>query len=400
VEGNTVSRTFPLLMSIAAVIAVDAALCHQVGAADPTVQTTLVTIDDRLVECANRYRAAIEDYRRGDRTGAASAVARLHRADLGRVVAVLHAVRQTPRKYAAPGRATDLTTRAIAFRWDSRLIIAAGTFHLEASADAFDQDLARVLFATIATPLPGEPDELKRRGALSVGFYLLYTGDVRAASGHLSAAIKRWPNAATLLLTCATAFETEATGPYRVAQAEPAIGRPPGGGLTSDDQNPSARELSIRADLLRRAAVLLERVVSLTPASAEARVRLAHVRILLGDAGAAADGLAAALDANVASEWRYVALLLLAQIREGAAELDAAKALFEQAIAQWPTSQAAFVGLTHVLALQGQPQSAESVLERLFDPSVEHRDPWETYALGRRAGRSSVLQRLKAEFNP
>src|SRR5439155_4058894 len=137
------------------------------------------------------------------------------------------------------------------------------------------------------------------------------------------------------LVAYATALETEATSPYPVRAFTPSPMPQPrsrSGPLVSDDGNPTDRERSARMTKLRDAERALERALRVDSGAVEARVRLAHVRVVQKKDDQAIALLKDALASKPPVDWTYIADLMLGDIYQRAGQIQAAKELYESAV--------------------------------------------------------------------
>jgi tetratricopeptide (TPR) repeat protein len=368
-------------------------------------QQTTVRIDGKLLACATAYRAAVAQYKAGQDADAASAIARLDRAELRTVVAVLLKNREMPANVADPSaRARDPVGP---FVWDSSTLYAAGTLHVDLARAARQQsrlddyrfhiDLAHIVFVAAEHPQPGEPAGVAaHRSALAVALILLLDRNLALAHQYLANATKQWPDDAELLLTLGTVIETEATSPYPVRRAATSnwMRQPRGGAIVL---GPLDRERSARVALRRDAARAFERVLAIDD-RVEARIRLAHIHVLQKEDESAAALLEQSLAASPSREWEYVARMMLGDVRERAGQLPAATRLYERALTLCPEGQSAYLALSGVMFAAGDREAAEQVLERLFDRhlTVHADDPWWDYTLGSRPSEDALFAKLRA----
>ena len=130
----------------------------------------------------------------------------------------------------------------------------------------------------------------------------------------------------------------------------------------------------------RRAAAALR----VSPAAPEAALRLARVRMLLGQG----ESVRERLTDFVGRDWvprahAYLGRLLLGRLHLEAGETAEAERRFRDAMALDPVGQAARVALGRLLEQQGDRRAAATVLEPVLrgDPGMAI-DPWVDYLLG------------------
>jgi hypothetical protein len=136
---------------------------------------------------------------------------------------------------------------------------------------------------------------------------------------------------------------------------------------------------------LQQAHMHFSQAVALDPQLVEARVRLARVRTLLGNADAAVPELRAASSAATDPPVRYYAALFLGDAEQALGRYDAAKAAYEHAAALYPASQAPHLGLSLLAREGGDREQAQAALRKFLDVPAQRRsgsDPWWIYFMG------------------
>ena len=382
---------------------------------------TTVTIDRKLLQCAGAYRAAVEQYRAGHDAEAADAIARLDRSQLRTVAAVLLAAREVRANAAAPPTptASDPMITFLPFRWDTKMLRAAGMLHIDTALTAYSASrfndfkfhtaIALVVFTAADQP-QGEPAASTgstRRVALAMGLTLLGrvgNRNIVLARQYLADAIKRFPDDPQLLLAYGTVIESlatlrEAFSSGAVARPPTGIGRPRGGSMVRDDGNLISRERSARVVLLSEATAVFERVLAIDDAIVEARIRLAHIRVIQRDDEHAAALLERALASGLTSQWTYIAELMLGDIHERSGQVQAAIQGYERALAECPEGQSAYIALSHARAAAGENESAGLTIDRLLGRRLtpDADDPWWDYPLGDRRAAEQIFVALRDE---
>jgi tetratricopeptide (TPR) repeat protein len=384
-----------------------------------------VAVDDKLLKCAGAYRAAVDQYRAGRDAAAADAIARLDRRELRTLAAVLLAAWETPANAAAPRKpaAADPIIKFLPYRWDTEMLRAAGMLHVDMAlaasgaprVDDFEFHTAIALVILAAADQPPGTDatgSTARRVALALGLTLLGRGgdrNIGLARQYLANAIKRFPDDAHLQLAYGTAIESLATlrdgfdavGGVAPPGASVGIGRSRSGGMVRDDGNFLSRERSARVVLLREATTVFERVLAIDDTTVEARIRLAHIRIVERDDEHATALLEQALASEPAPEWTYIAELMLGDIRERAGRLQAAMEHYGLALAACPEGQSAYIALGHAMDAVGDSESAGRTIDRLFDQRLtpDADDPWWDYPIGNRRTAYQIFAELRAKVH-
>jgi tetratricopeptide (TPR) repeat protein len=162
-----------------------------------------------------------------------------------------------------------------------------------------------------------------------------------------------------------------------------------------------AFSLADRQGALQRARDYFERALEVHPGLAEARVRLARVRVDLEPEGAlsAITELRAVADNGPGDDVSYLANLFLGDLQERAGDLAAAETRFRAAIALAPEAQAARTALAHLLYRTGDRQGAVAVSrEALANDCAEiDCDPWWRYPRTQLRSFDELLLGLRTE---
>lgn len=114
---------------------------------------------------------------------------------------------------------------------------------------------------------------------------------------------------------------------------------------------------------LKRAETSFVRAVRADPDAPEPRLRLAHVRWLLGQTRQVRQGLAELADAPGDAPFPYLARLFLGGVLEDEHSLPAAIGAYRAAVLARPDDQAARVALAHALFVSGDDASARGVMD-------------------------------------
>lgn len=214
------------------------------------------------------------------------------------------------------------------------------------------------------------PGSLRSRWNVTIARLLLASGETGLAERHLVRLNERITGDPGILLAYATVKETQA-------------GRLVAEGTESRLDDP-ARAAKARDAALQSAAAMLDRAMAAEPTLVEARLRRAHVDILMQEGKRAEALLGSILAAAPPPATKYLASLMLGGIRERAGQLEQAARTYVEAILAVPDGQSAYLALSHVMQRMNQPGDAAAVLDRLFGRAITSlaADPWWTYPLG------------------
>jgi VWFA-related protein len=142
--------------------------------------------------------------------------------------------------------------------------------------------------------------------------------------------------------------------------------------------------------LLDGARTSLGRALRASPDLHEARLRLAHVRILQGNDGAGRTELEALRTSRPAPDIAYLAALMLGGIMERRDDHVAAAALFEDARRHVPDAQSAFIAQAFALRAAGRSRESVSALRDMLSREAIASDPWTRYPRGLDLARASL----------
>ena len=137
-----------------------------------------------------------------------------------------------------------------------------------------------------------------------------------------------------------------------------------------------------REDALGQARRMFEEALERDPRHSEARVRLARVKLVKGDARSAVKELAPMLpDLNADPVLRYLALLLLGAAQESVGDEAAAMTAYREALTLYPRALSPLVALARIEPPSARPDTDPlETLLREERPSSE--DPWLSYHTG------------------
>jgi tetratricopeptide (TPR) repeat protein len=216
-------------------------------------------------------------------------------------------------------------------------------------------------------------DDFRRTWAVVVGRKALWLTIVGLVDPMLKEACDMFPKDADLHLAFGLARETAAFSVDHLAMAD--VGRI---GLESALLSPSLA----RAGALMQAREAFERAVELSPGSAEARVRLAHVYVRLKDDRRAVPHLEHARTTESLPAYRYIASLLLGDVRKRAGDIEAAIELYLSARQLMPNAQSAYIAQANALRTAGRAEEATAVIGEMLGRATHEDDPWVFYPRG------------------
>ncbi len=274
--------------------------------------------------------------------------------------------------------------------WRPGTLRSAAMLHTEAGLEALRQrDISQFQFhvgiadgwLSLADDRKSIPGGLRSRWNVAVARVLLLNGEFSLAEASLERVNTKIADDAAVLLALGTAKESRA---LRMTADAPAGAKP-------RDPAEVRRE---RAELRAAAASLFERALALSPAMAEARLRLARLAMDRGDDARAEQELRAVTQASADPGHVYLVHIWLGDIRERQKQWTAAAESYVEAVKARPDGQSAYVALAHALYEMGQRVQAAGVMDRWFARGVTSpvADPWWVYPLGLDA-------RLEARFD-
>ena len=265
---------------------------------------------------------------------------------------------------------------------NERLFRAAAMLHLDVAEllrsrglhrDAEDQLEIAIRWVNLSERDPEPIGSFRRRWFLGAALLAFERGGWQDGVTFTDLACELLPDDVSLLTAAAWFNEGLALAPLDAAELER-------GGLSRLQERKRSRLLAAA----RRAGAAL-RVASTAP---EATLRLARVRMLLGQGESVREPLTALVDrGGVPRAHAYLGRLLLGRLHLEAGEPAEAERRFRDAMALDPQGQAARVALGRLLEGQGDRRGAAAVLEPVLrgDPGAAI-DPWVDYLLGRGNG--------------
>lgn len=278
---------------------------------------------------------------------------------------------------------------------------AAAVMHVDAAVTAQksgrDDDAAvhmrtaLDLSDALVTAVPSSAAGLTNRVAIRRGVWLLSAWllqlrlDRRELEILLTKARQTFPDEPLVRL---------ATGSFHEVQARPYL-------LLENSEgrqgNVAAWRLEERTWRLKNAETSYREAIEADPKLAEAHLRLGRVLTLQARRDEAHVELAKASELTTDPRWRYLALLFRAAAYESAGDVAAAEPSYRGALALWPASQAARVGLSRIRADRGAWAEARTELEGIGQVSPDTDDPWWAYDFGQAWRLESGLADLRKQ---
>lgn len=280
---------------------------------------------------------------------------------------------------------------------------AAAALHIDAAvavqkagrdADAAVQqrtalDLADLIVTAIPSSAPGLRDRIDvRRAVWLLSTWLLQLRlDRRDLEMQLTRARQTFPGDALVRLASGAFHEVQAR-PYVLLEAS-----------ESRQGNVAAWRLEERTWRLKSAEAGYREALAADPTLAEAHLRLGRVLALQGRRDEAHVALARAAELTTDSRWRYLALLFRAAAYEADGDTAAAEPSYRGALAVWPASHAARMGLSRMRAERGAWDEARAELEGIGLTPPDSDDPWWAYDFGQAWRIESALSDLRTKVS-
>lgn len=233
-------------------------------------------------------------------------------------------------------------------------------------------DLADLLVASIPASAPGlrERVDVRRQVWLLATWLLQLRLELKDLEMLLVKAQQTFPRDPLVHLAAGAFHEVQAR-PYLLL--EHSEGR---------QGNLDAWRLEERTWRLKSAESAYRDAIAADPTLAEASLRLGRVLTLQARRDDAHVALARAAELTADARWRYLALLFRAAAYEAAGNMDAAEPSYRGALALWPSSHAARMGLSRIRAERGAWDEARTELEGIGLTTPEGADPWWAYDFG------------------
>ena len=325
----------------------------------------------------SEYIRLLKEYIDGDADRAVADLAKLPAADTHRVEATRD--KRWGTEKLSPNRSFTLTPQASAGQpYDlSELQMSLAAVMIETEA-AFLGNRANLLLDRLANAglwlqsarhIFGRmrTDDFHRRWSLAVGRKLLWAAVPGPAAKILGDACQMFGDDASLQVAHGHAGETTAVAT---------------GTTTQLDRSAAS---STRRQALSGARAALERALRLdseSMLSVEARVRLAHIYILLKEDRRAAPLLEQVLSRQASQAYRYLSAIMLGDIDARDGRINQATARYLKAREFVPGAQNAYVAHAHALRAAGQHDEAAAVLKDILGRAQRVEDPWVQYPKG------------------
>jgi tetratricopeptide (TPR) repeat protein len=292
---------------------------------------------------------------------------------------------------------TDAAFRALthgnAFGAQAQLQAAEELFEWTRGRDQDLHDLPSGLRALMSSCHPNASLD-SRDWYLAVSWTLLGYWEPMMADGFAELGLDAVPTDAEMLLAAGTIEEGLAIDATQYGIAPSRMQR-----RLEYSRGSQPRRDAVRS--LNEALALYRRALDVRPVFIQTHLRLGRVLSLLDQLDEARAELElAAAGADEAPE-RYLAELFLARVEEQADDGDAAIAHYRRALAAWPKSQAARIGLVHALGLADGGAGASQQLAALLAvpwPQPMTFDPWWAYPFGEARRGVRLLDELRRRF--
>ncbi|HEY0874864.1 MAG TPA: tetratricopeptide repeat protein [Vicinamibacterales bacterium] len=289
--------------------------------------------------------------------------------------------------------------------WTQELVRALAALHMEAALRTYERQetvgrfrteaaAAARLFSALDTP-SDYPAEDWSRWIVAIGLTALSDGQLWWASEILAQTCGHSVPLPALLLACGSLHEAIAALPAHIllSQGHQSSTAIPEFGVRSY-QDADAR----RRRHLGMARRYFENAVRLNTGDTEARLRLAWVHFVSGEAHTAAGILETLLNGEpLDRRAAFLVRLFLGRARQDSGDLAGAVALYREALTIAPSAQSAHVALAAALHRQGAVREATAVTRQLFDAPSEPLDPWTSYHYGQFWSIQSLLTTLRSE---
>jgi tetratricopeptide (TPR) repeat protein len=325
-----------------------------------------------------RYWSLVERYARGQRQAAVEGLAAMSDGEVRRALA------DAPRRPAAcaamlhTDRAFSGAGGTAPARFAQHLDHARALVEVARQDGRDGQDFARRWFVAVTLKAHQTADgSLGRRLARAGRVAFPQDPELAMAWGRLEEAIA-WHG---------PVWRTAAETP--VSEAEAWGFRPPS----------LARALEVDF-ALREARRLFEAALGAEAGNVEARLRLGHVLLSLGDLDGAAGRLGSVPSLQPDPATAYLAHLFLGRVDERRARLPEAVAAYRRAVEVRPDSATGHLALSQALHRTGALEAARAALRDALATPTGALDPYRTYVLGGTPSADERLQALREEVSP
>jgi tetratricopeptide (TPR) repeat protein len=278
--------------------------------------------------------------------------------------------------------------------FDPALGFAAALLHVHRAllCAATDPECSRLHLAAAARLLPAAADApgcpacagVAPRMFLLVGLALQADLDVATAHHVVRAGLQRFEEDPELLTALGIALETGPgmrqydPPPDATRRSPPLIVRP---GFTVEGGS-RGEWRPLPASSLGDAEAAFRRALAADPGLSEARLRLARVRLLRGQATEALAEFQRVAREDGSLRRQYLARLFEARAHEKRGDVEGAARAYQAAVAVEPEGQSAWIGLGRALDLLGRREEAEKAFATALGLRRVRGDPWWTYPRG------------------
>jgi tetratricopeptide (TPR) repeat protein len=319
------------------------------------------------------YRELVYEYRRGEQDRSITAIIGWSDADMARVRGRFTAVQKSPAASTTPAAMIlAMLPAAVMLHTEAGLYLS-----WKGDAKAAWRQWSQALAVAEASPTDSQAGFLR---AWYRAFGLFCTGSYIATDAIrvLDLGRARFPDDALIALALAQAYEARGTS------------------LAGSGAGPGRLQAS-SADLGAAEGIYRE-LLSRDPSQAEARLRLGRVLELRGqrDQALAEMGQAAAApDKRV----QYLSHLFAGDLLRRQSRIPEARQQLAQALAAWPSGQAAALSLAETLHAAGDGEAAAKTLATALGAgaSMPTPDPFRTYQCGDRAEHKALLEALTGQ---
>jgi len=243
-----------------------------------------------------------------------------------------------------------------------------------------------------AEPLGESALPFARRFYLLAGLVLHWHVEIAAGHELLHEALERFPDDPELLTAAGSLVETVAS--LRDYE-QPGGSAQPGGSGGGYRSEIGGRGGALPGASLARAEARYRRALALGPGLDEARLRLAHVRVLDGRAGDALDDLERVAAETRETRLRYLARLFEGRAREALGDAEGAAAAYRACTAQLPHAQSGLLALGRALERLGDTGGAQAAFAGI-GAAGNRFDPWWSYQAGQPQRIDELLAELRA----
>jgi hypothetical protein len=227
---------------------------------------------------------------------------------------------------------------------------------------------------------------------LLAGLILHY--HVEIAEGHrlLARALQEYPDDPELHTALGSAIEAVASlRQYELPPGSPEAATRSSGGYVAESGAFGGR---LPEATMVRAGAQYERALALDPGLAEARLRLAHVRLVSGQVGQALTDLERVATEARQRRQRYLARLFAGSARERLGDLQGAAIEYRACVADGPRAQTALLALGRSLERLGDKAGAQEAFEGASARGAPP-DPWWSYQAGQPERFDDLVARLR-----